>query len=151
MMPLNFIGEDVFMSASEHPVQGQFFGQSSFAARTLVKERSVVNLSGIVDDEEELKALCPLGCGVQTGCGTMINVGGAKEGDEVAVLGVGSVGLSAVMVLANLSGHFDSRLLTLETPRAPNYKAAKPLSLSTGCHLGSNLQRSWARHTQLTP
>ncbi|KAN0099852.1 alcohol dehydrogenase [Hyaloscypha variabilis] len=99
LMTLNFIGEDVYMSelSTKHSIGGQFFGQSSFASRTVVKERAVVNLKGIVDNEEDLKMLCPLGCGVQTGSGTMINIGGAKKGDDVAVLGVGSVGLSAVM------------------------------------------------------
>jgi Zn-dependent alcohol dehydrogenase len=99
-MPLNFVGEDVYISDSSptHSIGGQFFGQSSFASRTLVKERAVINLRGIVDNEDELKLLSPLGCGVQTGSGTMINIGGASKGDEVAVLGVGGVGLSAIMV-----------------------------------------------------
>ena len=100
LMTLNFVGEQVYTSDSspKHSIGGQFFGQSSFASRTVVKERSVVNLNGIVDNEEDLRMLCPLGCGVQTGSGTMINIGEAKNGDDVAVLGVGGVGLSAVMV-----------------------------------------------------
>jgi Zn-dependent alcohol dehydrogenase len=110
-MTLNFIGEDVYISdlSPKHSIGGQFFGQSSFASRTVVKERTVVNLKSIVDNEEDLKMLCPLGCGVQTGSGTMINIGGAKKGDDVAVLGVGSVGLSAVMVRSELHHAFTLR------------------------------------------
>ncbi|KAF2772317.1 alcohol dehydrogenase [Teratosphaeria nubilosa] len=99
LMDLNFIGNASFdvEGAATSPIGGQFFGQSSFSSRTLVKERTVVNLKGLIEDEEELKLLAPLGCGVQTGSGTMIRIGGAKKGDSVVVLGVGSVGLSAIM------------------------------------------------------
>lgn len=100
LMDLNFIGNSVFSSpnAQQQAIGGQFFGQSSFASKTVVKERVVVNLRGLVDNKEELALLAPLGCDVQTGSGTMINIGEAHEGDEVAVLGVGSVGLSGIMV-----------------------------------------------------
>ncbi|KAF2088047.1 alcohol dehydrogenase [Saccharata proteae CBS 121410] len=107
---LNFLGGQDFFSGSEEDgkvemeegqqqpeIAGRFFGQSSFASVTVARESSIVNVKGLVRGEEELKLLAPLGCGIQTGVGTVVNVGGAGESDSVAVLGVGGVGLSAIM------------------------------------------------------
>ncbi|RAL03705.1 NAD(P)-dependent alcohol dehydrogenase [Aspergillus ibericus CBS 121593] len=83
--------------SGEADIYGQFFGQSSFASWTIVQEQAVVNVSGLVEGKEELQLLAPLGCGIQTGAGAVINAAGAKGEDTVAVLGLGGVGLSAVM------------------------------------------------------
>lgn len=79
------------------PVGGRFFGQSSFAGLALADERSVVR----VDDDAPLETLAPLGCGVQTGFGTVWNVLRPSAGQTLAVFGAGAVGLSAIMA-ANL-------------------------------------------------
>jgi aryl-alcohol dehydrogenase len=79
------------------PLGGRFFGQSSFATHAIVDERSVVP----VPDDAPLELLAPLGCGVQTGFGTVWNVLAPRPGATVAVFGSGAVGLSAVMA-ANL-------------------------------------------------
>ena len=79
------------------PIGGHFFGQSSFAAHALVDERSVV----VVGRDAPLDILAPLGCGVQTGFGTVWNVLRPAPGSSLAVLGTGAVGLSAIMA-ANL-------------------------------------------------
>jgi Zn-dependent alcohol dehydrogenase len=78
-------------------IPGAFFGQSSFASLSIVRECSVVNASSLVSSKEELQLLSPLGCGVQTGAGTVINVAQAGESDVVCIMGLGGVGLSAVM------------------------------------------------------
>jgi aryl-alcohol dehydrogenase len=44
-----------------------------------------------------LEWLGPLGCGVQTGAGAVINVFAARKGSSILIVGGGSVGLSAVM------------------------------------------------------
>jgi aryl-alcohol dehydrogenase len=44
-----------------------------------------------------LELLGPLGCGIQTGAGTVINALRPKAGSSIAVFGSGSVGLSAIM------------------------------------------------------
>jgi aryl-alcohol dehydrogenase len=72
---------------------GHFFGQSSFAAHALADERSVVR----VDDDAPLDHLAPLGCGIQTGFGTVWNILRPGPGQSVAVFGVGAVGLAAIM------------------------------------------------------
>ncbi len=74
-------------------VHGNFFGQSSFANYAICNERNVVK----VDPAANLEALGPLGCGVQTGAGAVINALKVGIGDTIAVFGAGAVGLSAVM------------------------------------------------------
>ncbi|ETN36796.1 uncharacterized protein HMPREF1541_09074 [Cyphellophora europaea CBS 101466] len=78
-------------------VLGKFFGQSSFAGRSLVKERCVVNVKGLVSGDEELKLLAPLGCGLMTGAGNVVNIFDVGSEDIVLVTGLGGVGLGAVM------------------------------------------------------
>jgi Zn-dependent alcohol dehydrogenase len=64
----NYVGGGgVFKSFDGTDVAGTFFGQSSFSNLTIVAESSVVNVSRIINSEEELKLFAPLGCGLQTG------------------------------------------------------------------------------------
>jgi Zn-dependent alcohol dehydrogenase len=58
----------------------------------------VINFSGIIKNEEELKLFAPFGCGFQTGSGTITNLAGAGPEDTVTVMGLGGVGLAAIMV-----------------------------------------------------
>ncbi len=74
-------------------IHGAFFGQSSFATYALAIERNVVKVSKDVP----LEILGPLGCGFQTGAGGVINTLHPRPGSSIAIFGVGSVGLSAVM------------------------------------------------------
>ncbi len=74
-------------------VHGSFFGQSTFASHALVTERNVVK----VDTDVPLEILSPMGCGIQTGAGGVINSLQPKAGSSIAVFGIGSVGLSAIM------------------------------------------------------
>ena len=74
-------------------VHSSFFGQSSFANHTLVHRSSVVRVA----PETELALFAPLGCGMQTGTGAVLNTLDVKEGSTVAVFGVGSAGMAAVM------------------------------------------------------
>jgi aryl-alcohol dehydrogenase len=74
-------------------VRGHFFGQSSFATRSLATERNLVKVSRGLP----LELLSPLGCGLQTGAGTVINSLKVSPGSAIAVFGTGAVGLAAVM------------------------------------------------------
>jgi aryl-alcohol dehydrogenase len=74
-------------------VRGHFFGQSSFATHALATERNLVK----VPSDLPLEVLAPLGCGLQTGAGTVMNSLGVAKGQSIAVFGTGSVGLAAVM------------------------------------------------------
>ncbi|MES5817545.1 NAD(P)-dependent alcohol dehydrogenase [Streptomyces sp. RG80] len=100
-LPLNLIGGrradgSSTISRGGEALGGHFFGQSSFAERALVDERSLVK----VDPDVPLASLAPLGCGVQTGVGAVWNVLKPGTGSTVVVLGAGAVGLSAVMAAA---------------------------------------------------
>lgn len=76
------------------PLYGSFFGQSSFADFSLTTERNVTKVPADVP----LELLGPLGCGVQTGAGTVVNALKVTAGSSIAVFGTGAVGLSAVMM-----------------------------------------------------
>jgi aryl-alcohol dehydrogenase len=74
-------------------VRGHFFGQSSFATHTLATERNLVE----VPADLPLELLAPLGCGLQTGAGTVMNSLQVPKGASIAIFGTGAVGLAAVM------------------------------------------------------
>lgn len=101
--PLNFGGgrEDGSTATRDArgPVHGHFFGQSSFATHALANERNVVK----VPREAPLELLGPLGCGIQTGAGAVMNALRVGPGSRFAVFGGGAVGLSAVMA-ASVAG-----------------------------------------------
>jgi aryl-alcohol dehydrogenase len=75
------------------PLSGYFFSQSSFADLALATERNVVK----IPDDVPLDIMGPLGCGIQTGAGAVINALKPGAGSSIAIFGAGSVGLSAVM------------------------------------------------------
>ena len=78
---------------SRSGVSGHFFGQSSFATYVLATERNVVKVPKKLD----LALLAPLGCGLQTGAGTVMNSLKVTKGASIAIFGTGAVGLAAVM------------------------------------------------------
>ncbi len=80
-------------------VRGHFFGQSSFATHALATERNLVK----VPKGLPLDVLAPLGCGLQTGAGTVFNSLAVPAGASLAVFGTGAVGLAAVMA-ARIAG-----------------------------------------------
>lgn len=83
--------------SSTHAIYGKFFGQSSFARLLIVREDSIVNVSGLISSKEDLALLSPLGCRIQTVSGAIIDAAHANPNDRVAVIGLGGVGLSAAM------------------------------------------------------
>ena len=96
-MPLNFGGGrddgSRALMHGEEPVASHFFGQSSFASHALVSRRNAVKVRA----DAPLEMLGPLGCGVQTGAGSIMCALGCESGSSLLVLGGGSVGLSAVL------------------------------------------------------
>jgi aryl-alcohol dehydrogenase len=77
----------------------RFFGQSSFATYAIAHERNTVK----VRHDAPLELLGPLGCGIQTGAGTVLRALEVGAGASFAVTGAGAVGLSAVMA-AHVAG-----------------------------------------------
>jgi aryl-alcohol dehydrogenase len=81
------------LSQSGMRINGNFFGQSSFATYAICHERNIVK----VPKDAALDLIGPLACGIQTGAGSVINGLRVGVGDSIAIFGAGSVGLSAVM------------------------------------------------------
>ena len=81
------------MKKDGEPIHGSFFGQSSFASHALAYERNAVP----VRKDVPIEMLGPLGCGVQTGAGGVINSLRPKPGSSLAVFGTGGVGMSAIL------------------------------------------------------
>jgi Zn-dependent alcohol dehydrogenase len=86
-------------------VRGHFFGQSSFASRNLAIGRNPVKATKSLS----LELLAPLGCGLQTGAGTVMTTLAVCAGSSFAVYGAGSVGLAAVMAAMLCQSQNDHR------------------------------------------
>jgi aryl-alcohol dehydrogenase len=86
-------GTTTMTDAAGAVVHGSFFGQSSFATYALVEARNAVKVPNSID----VNLTGPLGCGVQTGAGTVINTLKVPAGSSIIVSGTGAVGLSAIM------------------------------------------------------
>jgi aryl-alcohol dehydrogenase len=84
------------MRKGDQIIHGSFFGQSSFANFTSVSERNVVK----VRKDVPLDILGPLGCGIRTGAGAVMNALHPKAGASIAIFGVGPVGMSAILAAA---------------------------------------------------
>lgn len=91
-------GSSAIRDADGAELHGHFFGQSSFATLAIVHRRSVIK----VRRDAPLHMLGPLGCGLQTGAGAVLNIFRPQKGDSLAVFGAGAVGLSAVMAARHL-------------------------------------------------
>lgn len=80
-------------------IGSNIFGQSAFATHALAHQRNVIKVA----KDLPLELLAPLGCGIQTGAGTVLETLKVQPGQSIAVLGAGTVGLAAVMA-ARIAG-----------------------------------------------
>lgn len=85
-------GTSSFSSGGE-PVTSNFFGQSSFAQKSNVRARNAVKVA----DDAPLELLGPLGCGIMTGAGAVLNVMQPGPGSSIAIFGTGAVGLAGML------------------------------------------------------
>ena len=76
--------------------QGQpvfhYMGCSTFSEYTVVNEISLAKINPAAPHEK----VCLLGCGVTTGIGAVHNTAKVKPGDNVAVFGLGGIGLAVI-------------------------------------------------------
>ena len=70
----------------------QGLGVSGFAEYTVLEERNVIR----VEKGIPLETVCLIGCGVQTGVGSVLNTAKVTPDSTVLVMGLGGVGLSVV-------------------------------------------------------
>ncbi len=87
------------LTCEDQPLHGSFFGQSSFATHAIANERNAIK----VRKDAPLELLGPLGCGLQTGAGAVLNSFRLGAGQTIAVFGTGAVGLAAIMA-ARIAG-----------------------------------------------
>ena len=86
-------GRTSVTDASGGQVSARWIRQSSFDTYCIATERNVVK----VDPSLPLEKLGPLGCGIQTGAGSILVAMKVSAGSSLVVFGAGAVGLSAVM------------------------------------------------------
>ncbi len=76
--------------------EGQDFGQmclvGTFSQWATVSVASCIK----IDDDLPLETVALVGCGVPTGFGTSVTLGGVRPGDTVVIYGIGGVGINAV-------------------------------------------------------
>jgi aryl-alcohol dehydrogenase len=73
--------------------------QGSFSTYCVCNEKAVIKVKETLD----LRLLSPMGCGFQTGAGSVLNYLKPKKGSSLVVFGSGSVGLAGVMA-AKIAG-----------------------------------------------
>jgi S-(hydroxymethyl)glutathione dehydrogenase / alcohol dehydrogenase len=69
----------------------------TFSPYMVVHKSSVVK----IDKSIPFEVACLVGCGVTTGYGSAVRAGDIRPGDDVAIIGVGGVGMSALQGAAN--------------------------------------------------
>lgn len=74
-------------------VISNFFNQASFATHAVTHRNNLVR----VPDDMDLRLTGPLGCGIQTGAGAVLNCLKPEPGSSIIVVGCGGVGMSAIM------------------------------------------------------
>ncbi len=93
------VGGERRLSRDGVPVN-HHLGVSAFATHVVVNRTSVVR----VDDDVPADVAAVLGCAVLTGGGAVLNAGRPALGDTVMVVGLGGVGMAAVLT-AIAAGH----------------------------------------------
>lgn len=69
-----------------------YMGTSTFSEYTVLAEVSVAK----INPEADSSKVCLLGCGVTTGLGAVKNAAHVAKGDNVAVFGLGAIGLAVI-------------------------------------------------------
>jgi aryl-alcohol dehydrogenase len=113
---------DAFDGAGQR-VGSRWFGQSSFATHAIATERNAV----VVDKAADLRLLGPLGCGIQTGAGSILLSLGVRAGSTLAVFGSGAVGLAAVMAASWSALRRSSRSTDITTDSRRRCRSARPM------------------------
>lgn len=101
-----------------------YMGCSTFSEFTVLPEISLAK----VNPDAPLEEVCLLGCGVTTGMGAVLNTAKVEEGDNVAIFGLGGIGLSAI-IGAKMAGA--KRIIGIDINES-KYELAKKLG-ATDC------------------
>ncbi|PKF62465.1 S-(hydroxymethyl)glutathione dehydrogenase/class III alcohol dehydrogenase [Psychromonas sp. psych-6C06] len=101
-----------------------YMGCSTFSEYTVLPEISLAK----VNPEAPLEEVCLLGCGVTTGMGAVLNTAKVEKGDNIAIFGLGGIGLSAI-IGAKMAGA--NRIIGIDINES-KYELAKKLG-ATDC------------------
>lgn len=85
--------DDTAHTQDGRPVRGGFFGQSSFATHAIASPANAI----VVPRDLDLATIAPLGCAIQTGAGSMLNLLRPTAGSSVMIMGLGGVGMAGLM------------------------------------------------------
>jgi len=89
-------GRQISDQTARHHANGQDLGLmcllGTFARHTVVNEASCIK----IEPDLPLDKACLVGCGVTTGWGSAVYAADVRPGDNVAVIGVGGIGINAV-------------------------------------------------------
>jgi S-(hydroxymethyl)glutathione dehydrogenase/alcohol dehydrogenase len=89
-------GRQVSDGTSRHHAGGTDLGLmcalGTFSEATVVNEASCIK----IDPHADLQTACLLGCGVVTGWGSAVYAADVQPGEDVAVVGIGGIGVNAV-------------------------------------------------------
>ncbi|MFI1917134.1 alcohol dehydrogenase catalytic domain-containing protein [Nocardia sp. NPDC020380] len=101
-------------------------GVSAFATHAVVDRRSVVP----VDDDVPAEVAAVLGCAVLTGGGALLNSAKPAPADRIMVVGLGGVGMAAVLVAAALRAGTGREIIAVDTV-AEKLKSAMELGATS--------------------
>ncbi|NLO93057.1 MAG: NAD(P)-dependent alcohol dehydrogenase [Clostridiaceae bacterium] len=93
---LNFSGQQFDGTKRLHDGDQEvssFFGQGAFASHAIVHVNNLIP----VEEGFDLGMVAPMGCGIQTGAGAVLNYLKPDPASSIIVTGCGPVGLSAIM------------------------------------------------------
>lgn len=108
------------VASAGNSLGSNFFGQSSLGTHAIAHERNVVKLP----DDAPIELVGPLGCGIQTGAGAVLNSLDVQPGSSVVVAGGGAVGLAAVLAAVVREAEF---IIVVEP-----FEARRKLALDLG-------------------
>lgn len=114
-------GRGATHSIGGRAIDAGFFAQSSFSTHAIATDRNTIR----VNRDLPLELMAPLGCGFQTGMGSVLIGLRPGAGDSIAVFGCGSVGMAAI-IAARISGC--AKIVAVDT---------KPQRLSLAIEMGA--------------
>lgn len=124
-----YTGEQPRLSQDGVPIM-QGVGVAGFSEYTVMPERAAIKIR----NDAPLETVCLIGCAVTTGVGAVINTAKIQSGSDIAVIGMGGVGLNIVQG-ARLAGA--RRIIAIDTmdnklDMAANFGATHFVNASEG-------------------
>jgi NDMA-dependent alcohol dehydrogenase len=111
----------------------------TFAERTVVNEASCIK----IEPDIPMEKACLLGCGVVTGWGSAVYAAGVEPGEDVAVVGIGGIGINAVQGAKLAGAH---RIFAIDPVEFKREQALK----FGATHTSTSLEEALAQVTDVT-